>query len=216
MNFRQYRKFERGEFIIVGGDCSQGGSDYNACQFLSKTKLDVPLIYHSRGVAADMTIRIFPVLEEIFDQTGVKPMVALERNNGGASEMSRLAALNRMDKYKLYTMKQFGVVNPQDTDKYGYITSSATRPQMLGDLKSMIDSRAFNIYDEPTINEMFSFIINKNGKPEAESGAHDDLIMSLAIAVQLYQTESPTATAQSINQILDELPVEPWKNRDFY
>lgn len=216
MNFRQYRKFERGEFVIVGGDCSQGGSDYNACQFLSKTKLDVPLIYHSRGVAADMTIRIFPVLEAIFDQTGVKPMVALERNNGGASEMSRLAALNRMDKYQLYTMKQFGVVNPQDTDKYGYITSSATRPQMLGDLKSMIDSRAFNIYDEPTINEMFSFIINKNGKPEAESGAHDDLIISLAIAIQLYQTESPTATAQSISRVLDELPVEPWKKRDFY
>jgi hypothetical protein len=41
---------------------------------------------------------------------------------------------------------------------------------------------------------MFSFIVNQTSsswKAQAESGAHDDLIMALAIAWQLYQSESP-------------------------
>jgi len=41
---------------------------------------------------------------------------------------------------------------------------------------------------------MFSFIISQTStswKAQAEQGAHDDLIMSLAIAWQLYQTENP-------------------------
>jgi len=46
---------------------------------------------------------------------------------------------------------------------------------------------------------MYSFIINKQGKAEAETSAHDDLVMSLAIAWQLYQTENPT-TNQTFKQ----------------
>lgn len=214
--YKQYRNLEPGEFIIVSGDCSQGGGDYNACQFLSKSKLDVPLVYHARGVAATMTSDVIPVLERIFDTTGVKPIVCFERNNGGASEMERLSVLNRLGKYQIYKMREIGVQNPQHTDKLGYTTNTATRPMMLGDLKNAIDNHLLNIYDPTTINEMFAFIINDQGKPEAEVGAHDDLIMSLAIAWQLYQTENKPLTEHTVRRIINELPVEPWKKRTFY
>lgn len=189
--FRQYRPLKEGEFIIVGGDCSQGGSDYSACAFLSKSGLDFPMVYHSRGVAAQMTAAIFPVLERIFDVTGVPPMVAFEANNGGASEMERLSVLNRLNKYRLYVMKSIGRVESEPTGKYGYQTNMATRPILLGDWKQTVDKRLVNIYDKETIREHLSFIVSPSGKAEAESNAHDDLIFAHAIAWQLFQTEQP-------------------------
>ena len=185
--FRQFRPIEKGEFLLVAGDCSQGGKDYNACQFLSKTRLDVPLIYHAQGVAAQMTREIFPILEKIFDTTGTRPIVALETANGGASEMDTLNVLNRLGKYELFKMPSIGRSESPESKILGYVTSGGTRPILVSDLKDAIKGRTITIYDKPTIKELLSFIINKQGKPEAEAGAHDDLVMSLAIAWQMYQ-----------------------------
>lgn len=194
--FRRYRKYQPGEFIVVGVDTSWGGTDYCASQFLSKTNLDVPVVYHSKVLATEMTPQIHLELERIYDETKVKPVVAFERNNGGVAEIERLATLNRMGKYRIYTEKTNigSTETTEDSVKLGWTTSSASRPTMLSMLKECIDSRLINIYDKPTINEMFSFIISQTSsswKAQAEQGAHDDLIMALAIAWQLYQTENP-------------------------
>ena len=195
--FRRYRPYQKGEFIVVGVDTSWGGTDYCAAQFLSKTMLDVPTVYHSKVLATEMTPQIHLELEKIYDQTGVKPVVAFERNNGGVAEIERLATLNRNGKYKIY-IERSGMATTQgleDGVKLGWTTSSATRPTMLSMLKECIDNRLIRIYDKPTINEMFAFIVSQTSsswKAQAESGAHDDLIMALAIAWQLYQTENPT------------------------
>jgi hypothetical protein len=70
----------------------------------------------------------------------------------------------------------------------GHDTNSATRPTMLAHLKDAIDNQLITIYDKMTIEEMFSFVVKMtpggNWKAEAEVGAHDDLIMSLAGAWQ--------------------------------
>lgn len=196
MSFRRYRNYQKGEFILVGVDTSWGGTDYCAAQFLSKTSLDIPTVYHSRVLATEMTPLIHLELEEIYDQTGVKPVVAFERNNGGVSEIERLATLNRDGKYRIYTEKtNIGTTDStENTVKLGWTTSSSSRPTMLSMLKEAVDNRLIRIYDKPTINEMFSFIVSQTSsswKAQAEQGAHDDLIMALAIAWQMYQTENP-------------------------
>lgn len=199
--WRQYRPLLQGEFILAAGDCSQGGPDYNACQFFSKTNLDVPLVYHSRGVAAQMTRAVFPVLEKISDITGVRPIVAFETANGGASEMDSLNVLNMRNKFDLFKMPTIGKTDSADSSNssktLGYVTSGATRPILVSDLKDAIDKRVFSIYDKPTVKELLTFI-EKSGKPQAESGAHDDLVLSLAIAWQMYQICSPPAESGNI------------------
>lgn len=193
--FRRYRKYEKGEFIVVGVDTSWGGTDYCAAQFLSKTNLDIPTVFHSKILATEMTPRIHTELERIFDETGIKPVVAFERNNGGVAEIERLATLNRNGKYSIYVEKRgLGTTDTTENSiRLGYTTNSATRPTMLSMLKEAIDSRLIRIYDKPTVTEMFSFIVSQTSsswKAQAEQGAHDDLIMALAISWQLYQTEN--------------------------
>lgn len=194
--YRRYRNYQKGEFIIVACDTSSGGGDYSAAQFLSKTNLDVPTVYHSKVTASEMTPKIAQELDKIYKQTGVKPVVAYETNNGGVFELQRLATLNRDGNWTMYQQKShIGTTEAiEDTVKYGFSTNSATRPAILQILKEAIDNQLIRIYDKPTISEMFSFIIKPNGRPEAEQSAHDDLVMSLAIAWQMYQTETPPAT----------------------
>lgn len=183
---RQYREIEQGEFILIAGDCSQGGEDFNCTQFISKTKKDIPLVYHKQGVAATQTSDIHPVIEKIFDVTGIKPMVGLERNNGGASEMERLRVLNRDNKYDLFVMPDIGKIEEQDTKLLGFTTTSLTRPILVGDAKNIVDVNGLTIYDEETIKELFWFVVNKQGKPEAMKGKHDDTVMALAVGIQMY------------------------------
>ena len=200
--FRRYRRYQPNEFIVVGVDTAWGGTDYCSAQFLSKTNLDIPTVYHSKVLASEMTPHIHSELERIYDETKVKPVVAFERNNGGIAEIERLATLNRNGKYRIYVEKSgIGTTDVVgNTVKLGWTTSSATRPTMLSMLKEAIDNKLIQIYDKPTVNEMFSFIISQTSsawKAQAEQGAHDDLIMALAIAWQLYQTERPPTVVKS-------------------
>lgn len=185
--YRQYRAITPGEFFVIFADTSAGGGDYNACQFLSKSKLDVPLVYHQKGIANEMTNSIFPVIEKIFDITGIRPVVAYETNNGGIFELERLGQLNRLGKFDIYTQNTHGTLWSMETPKIGWTTTTASRPKMIQDLKQCIDGRLLRVYDKPTVTELFSFVIGKTGKPVAERNSHDDLVMSLAGAWQLFQ-----------------------------
>lgn len=213
--FRRYRQPEAGEFFCVFADTAWGGNDYCAVQFLSKTKLDVPIVYHSKVTATEMTPLIHLELEKLYDTTHIKPVVAFERNNGGVAEIERLATLNRNGKYTIYQEKTHvgDTQNTTSSPKLGWTTSSATRPVMLSMLKEAIDTRLIKLYDRPTVNELFSFVVvqtSSTWKAQAESGAHDDLIMALAGAWQLYQTENPEVNFNAAFYQQDPVMQELW------
>lgn len=198
---RQFRKIEKGELFYVAGDCSQGGGDSNFLQFLSRSKVDVPLVYQHNGVASQMTPEAFELLEKIHDITGLVPVVAFERNNGGASEMDRLSVLNINQKFKIWTMPIIGQnLERQESSKLGWDTTSQSRPIMLGDLKNAIDERALTIYDKITLDQLYSFVISKTGKPEADYKAYDDAVMALAIAWQMFQRIKPEVARTDYSQ----------------
>lgn len=188
--FRQYRSIDEGEQFVVGADTSAGLNDYCAAQFVSKTKIDVPLVYHEKVTGSIMVPYLHNVLEKIYETTNIKPTIAIERNFGGHELMDRLGTLNREGKYILYLMETTGTTSDGPTNKYGWDTNTATRPMMLEALKNAIDGKALKLYDKLTIEELYSFVKVRTTtmvKAQAEVGAFDDLVMSLAIAWQLYQ-----------------------------
>jgi hypothetical protein len=186
--FRLFRPIERGEFFVVFGDCSQGGADSNFVQFMSKTRGDIPLVFQKQGVARQMSPRLREALVWIYKTTGIKPVVALERNNGGASEMDYLVEFND-GSYEIFYMKD--KEGKPILDKPGWDTTETSRPAMLGDWLVAYESREILIYDEITQEQHQTFIVNAKGKPEAAVNTHDDGVMSAAGAYQLYKTENP-------------------------
>jgi hypothetical protein len=160
--FRQYRQFEPGEFIICAVDTAGEGQDWNAGQFLSKNRLDVPLVLHYEGSITDVTPELKLALELIQMQTGVNPVVAYETNNGGGYEFERLSRLNKLQKYTMYRQyKQDERGKLKHTDKLGWSTNSATRGPMLIELQDMVKNNLVRLYDKLTIDEMFSFVKHK-------------------------------------------------------
>jgi hypothetical protein len=207
--YRQYRKIDKGEFILCAVDTSSGGLDYTAAQFLSKTKVDIPLVFHSKVTTSDYIPLLARTLEKIFDQTGIKPVVAIERQNGGSFLVDRLAGLNYQGKYEVFRMPGFGVIDAKESVRLGWDTNSATRPKMLQELKEAVDRGVIRIYDRQTINELLSFVIvqtSSSWKAQAEVKAHDDLVMALAIVWQLYQICRPGKTIVEDAGFLHELP----------
>lgn len=197
--FQLFRPIQRGEFFVIFVDTAAGGGDNCAVQFLSTKWLDIPMVYWSKVTAVHMTPLLPPILRSIYEQTGIRPLIAYETNNGGGFEFERLGRLNRNGEWRMYTQKNLSPSSNHivDTGKLGWNTNTGTRPKMLSELKDAVESEQLHVYHRATVDEMFSFIISKTGKPQAEENAHDDLVMALAGAWQLYQTERPEGDQES-------------------
>lgn len=198
--FTLHRPLRKGEFICFFVDTSGEGSDYCAGHGLSKTALDVPLTLHYKGSIVDVTPRLKALLDWVYKETGVKPVVAYETNNGGGFELDRLDRLNKEQSYVIYTQYKLDTEGKLiKTDKKGWDTNGATRQELIRQLTDLVDGHQITIYSSKTVNEMFSFV--KKQKPggwkaEAETGSHDDLMISLGGVWQLYQTENPPTIKQ--------------------
>jgi hypothetical protein len=76
-----------------------------------------------------------------------------------------------------------------DTTKMtpGFTMSMKTRPLTIGKLDAYLREKSIIIQGKRTLEEMRTFIW-KNGRPEAQSGYNDDLVMSLATGCYVRDT----------------------------
>jgi len=76
-----------------------------------------------------------------------------------------------------------------DTSKMvaGFTTSGKTRPLMIGKIQEYISTKSVIIQSKRLLEEMKVFIW-KNGRPEAQQGYNDDLVMAFAIAMYIRDT----------------------------
>jgi hypothetical protein len=100
--------------------------------------------------------------------------------------------LERLEYTKQYVREKADDYMHGLNKSFGYRTTKLTRPLMIGDLVKIVREDIQLINDVKTLQEMLSFIKNDKGRPEAEVGQHDDLVMGLAIAYQLYFSSQQT------------------------
>jgi hypothetical protein len=74
-----------------------------------------------------------------------------------------------------------------DTDMLGWRTTVKSRKPMIADLVQVVQEGELIIFDIRVLEEMRMFIENASGKPEAETGEHDDCVIMLAGLIQLHQ-----------------------------
>jgi phage terminase large subunit len=74
--------------------------------------------------------------------------------------------------------------------RFGFHTGKITRPLIIANLVTIVKESVHLINDIPTLEEMLTFVKNENGRAEAQDGAHDDLLMGLAITYQIRDQQS--------------------------
>ena len=77
----------------------------------------------------------------------------------------------------------------QDTSKMvpGFTMSSRTRPMVVGKFQEYLSDKGVTFQSKRLIEEMKTFIW-RNGRPEAQSGYNDDLVMAFGIAMYIRDT----------------------------
>jgi phage terminase large subunit len=58
---------------------------------------------------------------------------------------------------------------------------------MVADLIGFVREHKIILKSRKLIDECLSFVRNKRGKPEAQQGCHDDRVMAMAIALQVWK-----------------------------
>ena len=111
-------------------------------------------------------------------------MIAIEVNYSTypAKELLRLGYTRQ------YLRESGDSASGRPTDKLGFVTNALTRPQIIGNLIRIMRDGINLISHKGTLEEMLSFIRTASGRAEAESGAHDDLVMALAIAYHVRES----------------------------
>jgi len=101
---------------------------------------------------------------------------------------SILDAFKRADYPFIYAREhKEETVQREDSKKYGWKTTTLTRKPMIADLQKVSQEHELTVFDIRFIEEMRVFIWNPQGKPQAETGEHDDCVITLAGLIQLHQ-----------------------------
>lgn len=116
--------------------------------------------------------------------------------------------LQEWDYPNLYIREKADTYVNRYNKSFGFKTTPVTRPLILGQLQEIVIEEIDNINDIDTLREMLTFIKNKVGRPEAEVGFHDDLVMALAIVYYIRTQQSFKVEIKEENKPKEYNPLE--------
>lgn len=168
-----YSEPKEGFPYVLGGDTAGEGSDRFTAHILDNTSGEQTAVLLSGAIDEDEYARQVYCLASYYNNA----LVGLEANFS-TFPIRELARLGYSRQYVRETPDTFsGAVRKS----YGFRTTAATRPVIIAGLVAVCRDSIQLINDGDTLREMLSFV-RARGKPQAEAGEHDDLVMGLAIA----------------------------------
>ena len=189
----------------IGGDTAGEGSDYFTAHVINaRDGKQVAVLRHEFD--ADQYAKQMYCLGKYYKDA----LIGIESNFDSfpIRELTRLG----------YT-KQF-VRNEEDTytgrlqKRFGFRTDRNSRPRIISNLIEIVREHTNQLNDKDTLEEMLTFVRNEKGRPEAQEGAHDDLVMGLAIAYEIQGqvtfNEEPITVEQVFNFSVETPPEYDW------
>lgn len=175
---RIYKHPEKDHKYVIGGDVAEEG-DYSALIVLDRNTMEQVAMWYGHIDEFMMAQQAYK-LGTLYNNA----LIGIERNNMGVAVVMKLDELGYRNQYRMETLDDIG---KKVRDKLGWETNTRTRPILISDLNQAFYERKLMIRSEEVVAEMGSFVRNTSGKPEAQEGTHDDLVMAMGIAVQMYQ-----------------------------
>lgn len=171
-----YRKRDESETYCIGADVGMGvrDGDWSVAHVLDSDKRQVA---KWRGqVDPHFFADILKTLGTYYNNALVCP----ERNNHGLLTSVRL--WRDLGYANTYIEHKEGQIEDNETMNIGHYTDVKTRPLIIDSLRAAMRENDISVYDENTLHEMKTFVVDDRGKMTAEQGCHDDEVMGLAIA----------------------------------
>lgn len=169
----------------IGGDTAGEGSDYFTGHVLdARTGKQVAVLRHQMD--ADLYAKQMYCLGCYYssrDNKGLlhRALIGIECN----FDSFPIKELERLGYMEQYVRQEEDTYTGKLTKKFGFRTDRNSRPRVISNLVEIVRECISNINDKDTLEEMLTFVKNEKGRPEAQEGSHDDLVMGLAIAYDI-------------------------------
>ena len=168
-----YKKPIEGVPYVIGGDTAGDGSDSFVAQVLdNRTGEQVAVL--RQQFDEDLYAKQVFALGTYYNTA----LIGIETNWSTYPTLT----LERLGYPKQYVRETVDSYTHRSKKAYGFETNMKTRPVIISELVKAVREDINLVCDKDTLTEMLTFIRNENYRPEAEEGAHDDCVMSLAIA----------------------------------
>lgn len=157
----------------IGGDTAGEGSDFFTGHVLdARTGQQVAVLRHQFD--ADQYTRQMYCLGKYYKDA----LIGIEANFDSypIMELQRLGYLNQ------YTREAQDTYTGKTEKRFGFKTTSLTRPTIISKLIEIVREHCETICDSVTLEELLTIVRNEKGRIEAPEGGHDDMMMGLAIA----------------------------------
>ena len=182
-----------GGSYVIGADIAEGleDGDYSCAQILNRRTCEQVGIWHGH-CPPDEFGRILYDIGMFFNKAYLAP----ERNFHGYGVVNSLRDLKYPRLYYDRDKAQEVIKKQVAGHKtYGWDTNSHTKTIMIQTLAAFIRNKHIKINDINTIDELMSYAYDesKEGKTGAMRGCHDDRVIALAIALQLYENTPITS-----------------------
>ena len=174
---------------VVVADVSRGdGKDYSAFHVID-TENNVQVAEYKGQIGTKEYGNLLVGIATEYNEA----MLVIENANIGWATIQ--TAIDRQYQNLYYSQKS-GEANVNSYfDKYqdhskmvpGFTMSSRTRPMVIGKFQEYIGDKGVTIQSKRLIEEMKTFIW-RNGRPEAQSGYNDDLVMAFSIGMYIRDT----------------------------
>ena len=162
----------------IGGDVAEGlaHGDFS-CAFVGDNDFDIVAQWHGH-IDPDLFGVELVKLAKFYNGA----YLGVESNNHG---LTTLTTIKRLEYWNLFFSKTYDKMGDVMSQKLGWTTSTRTKPLMIDKLAEYIREFYLGLYSDLAISEMFTYVIEDNGKTNAQPGCHDDTVMALAITLQL-------------------------------
>ena len=157
----------------IGGDTAGEGSDFFTAHVLNaKTGEQVAVL--KQQFDPDQYAKQMYCLGKYYEDA----LIGIEANFDSYPIME----LQRLGYPKQYTREAQDTYTGKTEKRFGFKTTSLTRPTIIARLMEVVREHCETINDRDTLEELLTIVRNERGRIEAPQGGHDDQMMGLAIA----------------------------------
>ena len=177
--YREHAKPQKYHVYTIGVDTASGSpsGDFSSFCVLDVTDKEKPKCvstYYARVSPSEFSATVLKEAKK-WDA-----LVVAESNSYGLSIIEHLVGEGYAN---LYRRTKFDKMAKRWKEEVGFVTTGGSRPVLLSNLHRAISSGALEINDERMKAEMNTFVYSRGGRPEADSGKHDDMVFAWGLAL---------------------------------
>ena len=177
--YRQTLKPQKYHIYTMGVDTASGSDvgDYSAFCVLDVTNKRSPRIastFYGHLPPAEFARQV------LIEAKKYNALICPESNSYGLSVIEYLVS---KEWAFMYRRTKYDRIQKRWTENMGFSTNVNTRSVLLARMQEYVSREWLEVTDERLKAEINTFVFNNSGKPEADTGHHDDMIFATALAL---------------------------------